>query len=130
MKFYVAAYVGEAERVKAIQRRLVGLGHSLTVDWTDGTADVPDGADRDRHPEKVREIASRDMAGVRDCDAFILLSEPAEGRAKYVELGAAIASFLERGRPQVFVLGAETHQSVFFYHPAVRRVKTLEEVCP
>ena len=37
-------------------------------------------------------------------------------------------SYLEKGKPMVYVLGQGTHLSVFFYHPAVKRVRTLDEV--
>ncbi|MBI5806226.1 hypothetical protein HZA73_09285 [candidate division TA06 bacterium] len=59
------------------------------------------------------------MKGIRNCDVFIILSMPVDGRAKYVELGAAISSFLEKGQPLIYVLGEKTDQSVFYYHPAV-----------
>ena len=68
------------------------------------------------------------MQGVKDCDVFILLSDPADGRAKYAELGAAIMSRLLQGKPKIYILGEETHHSIFFYHPTVERVTTLEEV--
>ena len=126
MKFYVAAFVGEKERVRRIHHRLRELGHEITVDWTAHPGVF--GKDREKYPERVRGIAIRDMNGVRDCDVFVLLSEPADGRAKYVELGAAIMSYLEKGKPMVYVLGQGTHLSVFFYHPAVKRVRTLDEV--
>ena len=126
MKFYIAAYIEEKSRVQALYAQLSNLGHTITVDWTDELA--PLGEDRDRHAKQVEEIAVRDMEGVREAEVFILLSEPTEGRSKYAELGAAIMSYLERGKPSIYVLGEEANQSVFFYHPSVKRVKTLEEV--
>ena len=126
MKFYIAAYVEEKSRVQALYKELTDLGHSITVDWTDELA--PLGKDRDQHAEQVQAVAIRDMEGVREAEVFILLSEPVEGRSKYAELGAAIVSYLERGKPKIYILGEETHQSVFYYHPSVKRVKTLEEV--
>ena len=126
MKFYIAAYVEEVERVKTVQKCLEDMGHEITVDWTSFPGSSRD--ERDADPEKPKAIAVRDMQGVRDCDVFILLSEPADGRAKYAELGAAIFSAMESKRPKIYVLGKETNQSVFFYHPTVRRVKTLEAI--
>jgi hypothetical protein len=126
MKFYVAAFVEEKRRVQAIHAQLRALGHSITVDWTD-PLDI-DGEQRDRHAPRVAAVAERDMNGVRECDVFILLADPPDGRAKYAELGAAIMSRVTCGRPRVYVLGDETHHSVFFYHPAVERVRSLHEV--
>ena len=126
MKFYVAAFIEEKSRVQTLYKRLIDLGHTITVDWTDELGLF--GENRDRHAKQVEEVAVRDMEGVREAEVFILLSEPTEGRSKYAELGAAIMSHLERGKPKIYVLGEEANQSVFFYHPSVKRVKTLEEV--
>ena len=126
MKFYVAAFIQEKQRVQVIYGRLRDLGHSITVDWTDELGIF--GSERDRYPERVQEVAVRDVNGIRDCEVFILLSDPADGRAKYAELGAAIMSCLLQGRPKIYVLGEETHHSVFFYHSTVKRVRRLEEV--
>jgi len=126
LKFYIAAFVGERDRVKEIQRRLRDAGHEITVDWASSQG-VPE-TGRDQSPERVQEIAIRDLNGVRVCDAFILLAEPEDGRAKYVELGVAIQEHLERGKPKIYVLGEKTSQSIFFYHPVVKRVRTLDEI--
>ncbi|MDP2807530.1 MAG: hypothetical protein Q8O74_05265 [bacterium] len=126
MKFYIAAYVREKTRVKEIFRVLRKAGHEITVDWTNGR--VISIQNRDKDPKQIQGIAVRDMNGARNCDVFIILSTPVNGRAKYVELGAAISSFLEKGRPLVYVLGEKTDQSVFYYHPAVNRVRSLEEI--
>ena len=126
MKFYVAAFADEKEKVRRIYQRLRRLGHDITVDWTVRT--VLSGKKRDEHPEQVQEIAVRDMKGILESDIFVLLSEPADGRAKYAELGAAIVSCLEGGKPRIYVLGKETNQSVFFYHPAVTRVHRLDDI--
>lgn len=126
MKFYIAAFIGEKQRVQDIYARLRELRHSIAVDWTDELG--ISGSDRDKFSEKVCEVAERDMNGVKDCDVFILLSDPANGRAKYAELGGAIMSNILRGKPHIYVLGEEKHHSVFFYHSAVKRVRFLEEV--
>jgi len=126
MKFYVAAYIRQKKQVKEIFRALRKFGHEITVDWTKGS--VTTITDRDKDPKRIRGIAVRDMKGVLNCDVFIILSTPVDGRAKYVELGVAISSFLEKGRPLVYVLGEKTDQSVFYFHPAVKRVRSLGEI--
>jgi len=107
MKFYVAAYVREKRRVKDICRSLELLGHKITVDWT-----------KDEAPKlKDRSIFSKDVRRVA-----------VHGRAKYVELGAAIASFEKNRRPLIYALGKTSDQTVFYYHPVVKRVKTLDDI--
>ena len=56
-----------------------------------------------------------------------MLSDEA-GTGMYVELGAAIASYLERGKPEIFVIGPHNSRSMFYFHPAVQRVDNLEGV--
>ena len=126
MRFYVAAYIGAKPRLQQIHELLRARGHGLTVDWTQGGGFPL--AERETRPEEVRACAVRDMDGVLSCDAFVLVAEPVDGRAKYVELGAAIAAHLSSGKPRVFVVGRETHQSVFYYHPSVTRLGCFEEV--
>jgi len=89
--------------------------------------DLPQG-ERLEKKEYVQALASRDFQGVRECDVFILLSEPVEGRSMYVELGLALSMHEATGRPQVFVVGATNDQSIFYFHPAVRCLRTLDEV--
>lgn len=126
MKFYIAAYIGEKRRVKELYRSLVQAGHKITVDWTKDEA--PKLKDRSKFSKDTSHIAMRDLKGVLDCDIFVILSDPVHGRAKYVELGAAIASFEKSGRPLIYALGKTSDQTVFYYHPAVKIVQTLEEI--
>jgi hypothetical protein len=126
MKFYIAAYVGEKKRVTGIYKLLKKNGHQVTVEWTRGKPIAI--KNRDRKPQKIQKIAVRDIGGVFQCDVFVLLSEPVAGRAKYVELGAAIAHNLIKGRPKIYILGKKTNQSVFYYHPAVKRVTSFDEI--
>lgn len=126
MKFYIAAYIRKKKLVQEICRSLEQAGHKITVDWTKDEA--PKLKDRSIFFKDVRRVAVRDMKGVLDCDIFIILSDPVHGRAKYAELGAAIASFEKSGRPLIYALGKTSDQTVFYYHPAVNRVKTLDDI--
>jgi hypothetical protein len=126
MKFYIAAYVREKKRVADIYKQLKENGHRVTVEWTKGKPITI--KNRDRKRQEIQKIAVRDIGGVLQSDVFVLLSEPVAGRAKYVELGAAIAHNLIKGRPKIYVLGKKTNQSVFYYHPAVKRITSFDEV--
>ncbi len=126
MKFYIAAHISQKAKVIRICQFLKRKGHNIPVEW----ASLPSVAikGRNRNPERPQQIAIRDMEGIRSCDIFILLSEPSSGRAKYVELGAAIATFLEMGKPRIFILGKKKDQSIFYFHPAVERMKTISDI--
>jgi len=126
MKVYVAAGFAEKETVRAIHRRLRARGHEVTVDWTEHEG--VEEPERDRHAAVVAAYAERDLAGVAAADLFILLAEPPEGKAMYVELGIALHAHAVAGRPLVYVVGRETNQSIFFYHPAIRRRPSVDAV--
>jgi hypothetical protein len=126
MKFYVASSITNKERVRDMFQALERAGHSITVDWTE-TDTVPEDK-RNNESDHIRAISKRDFDGILNADAFVLLSEPADGRSMYVELGVAIARHATVGKPEIFVLGAISDQSVFYFHPAVRRVQTVDEI--
>ena len=126
MKFYIAAWAGSRKMVKELMSRIEAMGHEITVDWTD-LLGIPK-PERDQHQEAVREVAVRDINGVLAADVLVLFSEPDDGGGRYVELGAAIASHMQRGKPEIFIVGDKTSQSLFYYHDSVIRLKTIEEV--
>ena len=56
-------------------------------------------------------------------DAVVVLASSAEpGRGLFVELGAALARAELGGLEHVVVVGEIVHESVFHFHPRVRRV--------
>ncbi|MBN1312648.1 MAG: hypothetical protein JXB30_14625 [Anaerolineae bacterium] len=96
------------------------------MDWT-AFPGVPS-SERNARPDEVTAIAVRDLNGIVEAEVFILLADVPEGRAKYAELGAAIMSAVQTGKPRVYVLGDEPTHSVFFFHPTVKRVTSLDDV--
>ncbi len=105
MKFYIASFVGERERTQEIQAHLRDRGHEITIDWTSFPG-VPTSERNDRHDE-VEAIAVRDLEGIQAAEVFVLLAGVADGRAKYAELGAAIMSAVQNGKPRIYVLGGQ-----------------------
>lgn len=65
---------------------------------------------------------------MRECDVFILLSDGPAGTGRYVELGAAIQSQPESQKPLIYVVGERNMDSIFYFHPTVKRRGTIEEV--
>jgi len=122
MKFYIATRFERREEVKQIIEKLAKKGHSASLDWTEHKPTKPYAQNKDL----AKEYAIDDIKGVRNCDVFVLLTDEA-GAGMYVELGAAMASNLEFGKPKIFVVGRHD-SSNFFYHPVVKRKETIEEV--
>ncbi len=60
-------------------------------------------------------------------DAVVVVASENDGRGMFVELGAALAQAWRGELEHVVVVGPINHQSVFYYHPAVRRVSTVDE---
>ncbi|BBO90989.1 hypothetical protein [Desulfosarcina ovata] len=126
MKFYIASGIKNKDNVKKIFDQLINTGHEVTADWT-LTDDIPEDG-RDQKSEYVRSIAKRDFEGIRECDIFALLSDPEEGRSMYVELGIALSMYQSTGRPKIFIVGPKNNESVFYFHPLVDRVNTIEDI--
>lgn len=126
MKFYIASHFSQKQRVRDLFTLLQSHGHEVTVDWTQHEGVSFE--EREAKSEIIREYARKDTEGVRGCDVFVLLSQPADGRAKYAELGVAIASYLDHNKPEVYVVGEDVTHSIFFFHPAVKQRQSFEEV--
>jgi hypothetical protein len=126
MKFYVASGIKNKEEVQRVFERLIAAGHEITADWT-LTDDIPEGS-RDESSEYIRSLAKRDFEGIRECDVFVLISYPREGRSMYVELGVALSMLETSGRPRVFIVGPLNNESVFYYHPLVTRIEGWNEL--
>jgi hypothetical protein len=126
MKFYIAASFFKKDLVKDVFKLLKKSNHTVTVDWTKHSGvKLPL---RDHKKKLVTKYATRDEKGVNDADVFVLLSEPSAGRAMYVELGIAISNYEQNRKPLVYVVGKRTNQSIFYYHPAVKRKNSMHEV--
>jgi len=126
MKFYVASSVKNKEHVQSVFDRLIAAGHKVTANWT-LTDDIPEHK-RDKRKEYVRSIAKRDFEGIRECDVFVLISDPPEGRSMYVELGVALSFGEMTGRPIVYVVGPANNESVFYYHSLVKRIENWDKI--
>ena len=46
----------------------------------------------------------------------------------HTELGGAINNFMRIGKPLIYAVGEHFNTNLFFFHPAVRRRKTIEKV--
>ena len=46
----------------------------------------------------------------------------------YVEIGAAIQHNIEFGKPVIYVVGNHINRSMFYFHPAVNRLKNIEDL--
>jgi hypothetical protein len=125
IKVYVAGHVADSATVADAQRAVVAAGHELTHDWSQDLEFTVEYASR---PEDSAQIAEADLSGVMTADAVIeIASSPEPGRGLFVELGAALARAEMGLLHHVVAVGTIVHESVFCYHPRVRRVGTVQE---
>lgn len=132
MKIFVSGQIGDIENVRNVQQRLIDAGHTITHDWTrneTGDKMLAGDAEKLANLEETAKRAELDINGVIDADAYVLCSDNANpGKGLYVELGAALALNTTRATPKVYILGALNHMSVFYFHPSVVRLKTIDEL--
>ena len=122
-RIFVSGQIDEKEQIRSIYGAIKAAGHSVTHDWT-LTDDI---GDKLGDIEESGRRAKLDICGVADCDAYILMTDNQRvGKGMYVELGAAPALNPTAGRPDVYVAGPLNHLSIFYLHPAVRRVESID----
>lgn len=126
MKVYVAGPLTDTTAVRAVQQAVLAAGHQLSLDWTRGL-DVSFAGDYAEDLVLSSKIAADDLDGVLNADAVLVVASQHEGRGMFVELGAALTRATRGDLEHVVVVGHIQHESVFYYHPAVQRVSTIEE---
>ncbi len=124
VKIYVSAKFSDKERVKEVYAQLKALGHTITHEWVHNKPSYP----FDLEPEFTAQCAAEDFAGVLAADVFILLSNAEHSMGASGELGAAIGSFLTFKKPDIYVVGPHFNTNFCFYHPAVTKMNSIEEV--
>jgi len=122
-KVYIASRFDRKLKVAELYERFKKLGYEVAVDWTVHKPIKP----YEENIIPAWQYSVEDMKGIIDCDLFILLTDK-EGTGIYAELGAAIFSNLEHGKPKIYVIGDYTSNCMFYFHPSVNRRKTIDEV--
>lgn len=124
MKIYVAAKFDDKERVKRVYELLKQAGHTITHEWVHNKASYPFSAD----PVFTAQCAAQDIEGVQRAEVFILLSNAEPSMGASAELGAAIAFFLTFKKPHIYIVGPHFDVNFCFYHPAVIRTDSIDDV--
>lgn len=132
MKIFVSGQITDLDNVRTVQQRLIEAGHEITHDWTrNETGDKMLAGDEAKLAD-IKETGRRaelDIQGVIDCDAYVLCTDNTKaGKGMYAELGAALALNVTTRRPKIYMLGSLNHMSVFYFHPSVVRLDSVEEL--
>ncbi|MCD4666931.1 nucleoside 2-deoxyribosyltransferase [archaeon] len=124
MKIYVAGKFEKKDLILDIYEKIKKLGHEVSYDWTTHKPIKP----YNENKEIAQKYTQEDIDGVRDCDVFIFIIDEALGTGMHVELGAAITLSLEKGKPQIYVVGEDISKSMFYFHQKVNQRKDINEV--
>ncbi len=124
MKIYIATRFERREEVSKLFQILKENGHEVSGDWTTHKPIKPF---FEENKELSEEYSIEDIEAVKDSDVFILLSD-AGGTGMYVELGVAILSNINLGRPKIYIVGEHNTRNMFFFHPSVNRKKDINDV--
>ena len=132
MKIFVSGQITDIENVRIAQEALKLAGHTITHDWTHNEAgDKMLGSPQDklRNPSETGYRAQLDIRGVIDCEVYVICTDNENsGKGMYVELGAALALNETRGTPHIFLIGKMNHMSVFYFHPKVVQLASIQGV--
>ena len=132
MHIFVSGQITDLEHVRSIQQKLIDAGHTITHDWTlseTGDKMLASNAAKLANIEETGRRAALDIQGVVDCDAYVICTNNTKaGKGMYAELGAALALNVTTTRPKIYLLGSMNHMSVFYFHPSVERVNSVEEL--
>ena len=118
MKFFVSGKTGVENDARAAMKRLRDAGHDITFDWTNIGLLKP----YDINATASQEAAIKESSGVKEADVLVVIIHN-NGVGMYVELGIALGV----GIP-VRIVTKEESRSIFFHHPLVRKVSSIEEV--
>ncbi len=123
MRVYVAGSLADVVAVRETQAAVRAAGHQVLHDWTRGL-DVSL-RDHAEDPGTAGRVARTDLRAVLEADALVLVANEEPGRGMFVELGAALARVESGQGMHVAVVGSQTTDSVFYFHPGVQRHATV-----
>jgi ketosteroid isomerase-like protein len=124
MKIYVSGPVTDTETVQQVQNAVVAGGHELALDWS---ADVSFAKAYASQPERSAQMAQEELDAVMAADAVLVLASQHDGRGMFVELGAALTRASRGELDHVVLVGQIHHESVFYFHPLVQRVASVQD---
>ncbi|MDN5765506.1 MAG: hypothetical protein L0H96_06965 [Humibacillus sp.] len=124
MRIYVAGPVADTVTVQKVQDAVLAAGHELTLDWS---ADVSFAEGFAGQIDRSARMAKEELDAVIAADAVLVVASQHDGRGMFVELGVALARASRGDLDHVVLIGEIHHESVFYFHPLVQRVPTVED---
>ena len=118
MKIFVSGKVGDESEAREVMAHLARAGHEVTLDWTTIEHLKP----YDENTDASAKAAALEVQGVKEADVLVVIAHD-RGVGMYVELGVALGS----AKP-VYVVSKRPSRSMFFHHPLVTVVRSVDEL--
>ncbi|MGV9001930.1 MAG: hypothetical protein ACOH18_03150 [Candidatus Saccharimonadaceae bacterium] len=132
MKVFVSGQINDLKYVRKVQAEFIAAGHEITHDWTTNEGGEKMLSSRKSKLENIQESRKRsydDVNGVVNSDIYVICTDNKKvGKGMYVELGAAIGLNARFKSPKIFVLGKLRHVTIFYLHPSVVHVNSVDEI--
>ncbi len=122
MKIYIASRTARREEVKKINNLFKDKGYEV-LDWTWHKYIKP----YFKNKKLAKDYAIEDIQNIKESDIFIFLADKTFGAGSTTELGSAIAFFVERKKPKIYVVG-DNSANLFYYHPAINYRNSVVEI--
>ena len=132
MKIFVSGQIEDIEYVRKVQSEFIEAGHEITHDWTTNETGAKMLGSREAKlgdPEESKKRATNDINGVVNSDVYVICTDNENvGKGMYVEIGAALGLHTKFNTPKIYLLGAMNHMSIFYLHPSVMQVNSVDDI--
>lgn len=122
MTVYVATKLANVEKARECVRLFKEAKINISYEW------MTHGSLHEASPEQRAEFAKKEVEGARTCD--ILVAILPGGRGTHCEIGVALGlkkPVILVVEDEGFIEGAEGYFCLFYYHPLVRWVRSIEQ---
>src|SRR3972149_9423205 len=122
MKIFVTGRSIDVRNIKQIIKVLKENGHEIVFDWTAKGNLKP----YIKYQIKAKNFSKNAIKAINESDVFIFVTHQKVAGGSSVELGAALNSYLNKGKPKVFLVGEYNSSVIFYFHPAINKKNKIE----
>lgn len=123
MKIYIASRLKDKNFVSEQIALLKKHNHAFLFDWTSKELNLKPYSNN----VLSKEYSSQIHNAIINVDIFILISD-VEGQDMFIELGIALESLRNSGKPKIFIVGANRDLSMMHNHSAIQHVDNINEI--
>lgn len=123
MKWYIASRLRHKNNIEKILSILKTAGHKVVFDWTKVELFKP----YLNNSEKCSQVAQQISESLTNVEVFVLLTDES-GTDMFIELGIVLNEWQKNSNIEIYAVGKYNTSSLMHFHPAIKRVDSLEEV--